>query len=100
MKHFYTIIYNVNRNIFKPYDVIPYLITEYKESKYDLKTFDEFKNFILRISQYQWWSRCEYEIILSDWPTQKHEEKWDIFKQVKMNIDIITEIVMNEILNK
>lgn len=46
---------------------------------------------------YQWWSRCEYEIILVDWPCQKKSEKWDVYKQVMMNIDIITEILMKNV---
>lgn len=46
---------------------------------------------------YQWWSRCEYEIILTDWPNQKKFEKWDVHEQVKMNIDIITELLINDV---
>jgi hypothetical protein len=41
------------------------------------------------------WSRCEWEIILMDWPCQRHEEKWDVHRQISMNIDIIVDILMN-----
>ena len=46
---------------------------------------------------YQWWARCEYEIILSDWPCQKVEEKWDIYRQIMLNIDIITDVFIENI---
>ena len=97
MKVFNTIIYNINRRKFETYDVIPYLVNCYKEEKKKPKTFDEFKKFIERKAQYQWWSRCEYEIILVDWPCKETEEKWDIYDQVMMNIDIITNLVMESI---
>lgn len=86
---------------FKPYDVIPYLKNQYKETKKDRpKTLEEFKDFIKRWSRYMWWARCEYEIILSDWPCEKNQEKWDIHKQVMMNLDIIAEILKNSVSSK
>ena len=46
---------------------------------------------------YQWWSRCEYEIILESWPNTNVNEKWDVHRQVMMNIDIITSMLMNNV---
>ena len=46
---------------------------------------------------YQWWSRCEYEIIISDWPPSGKEEKWDVYKQIEMNLDLITRVLEKEI---
>lgn len=80
-----------------PYNIMPYLIDRYKGKKNKPKTFDEFKEFIKSESLYQWWARCEYEIIITDWPSRRVEEKWDIHKQVLMNIDIITEILMKNV---
>ncbi|MDY2736806.1 hypothetical protein [Intestinibacter sp.] len=48
---------------------------------------------------YRWWSRCEYEIILQSWPTGRLEQKIDVYYQLMMNINIITEIVMDEVKN-
>lgn len=108
MKQFNVIHFNINANKFESYNVIPYLIQAYKEvvenhKKYPNneywkvpKTFDEFKQFVEKESQYQFWGRCEYEIILVDWPCQKHEEKWDIYDQIMMNLNIVTQIVMEE----
>lgn len=123
MKQFNVINFDFNAQQFKAYDVIPYFIDAYKEriEKYGEifqesiqaknkkeadeykgaleywkipKTFEEFKDFVKKESQYQFWSRCEYEIILVDWPCQKIEDKWDVHDQIMMNLDIVTEILM------
>lgn len=123
-KEFNVIVYNINSKEFEPYNVIPYLVNCYDKKKSKLKTFDEFKEFVKSESMYQWWSRCEYEIILSPWPYitspserydkkgendieawkehwKKHLnecEKIDVHYQVMLNIDIITNLIM-EIIN-
>lgn len=97
MKEFNVIIEDINRREFIPYNIIPYLVRRYNESKNKPTTFKEFKSFIEKESKYQWWARCEYEIILKEWPCGQKEEKIDVHWQVMMNIDIITEILMNEV---
>ena len=102
MLTFNVINYNINTQKMEYYDIIPYLKDRYagvKKSKRKKtpKTFEEFKNFILAEAQYQWWARTEYEIILVDWPCQKDSEKWDVYEQVKMNIDVITKIFMEDV---
>ena len=101
LKSFYTIVYNINKKIFEPYDVMPYLIEEYKKKKKKkrhLITFDEFKKFIESASMYMYWSRCEYEIILTAWSNEDKKEKIDIHNQIMMNIDRITEVLMDNVL--
>lgn len=98
MEKFNVIIEDINTRKFIPYDVIPYLVDQYKKAKDKPSTFLEFKEFIRRESMYQWWSRCEYEIVLQSWPTGKNEEKIDVYWQVMMNINIITDILMKEVL--
>jgi hypothetical protein len=97
MTPFYVINYDFNREKMEQYDVMPYLIDSYKKSKKKYDTVDEFKEFIKIQSMYQFWSRCEYEIILSDWPNQSHHEKWDVHKQIMMNLGIITNIFIENI---
>ena len=60
------------------------------------KALEDFKQFVKDESMYQFWGRCEYEIILVDWPCQRHEEKWDVYQQIIMNLDTIVEIIMKE----
>lgn len=106
MKHFYVINYDTNRKRFEQYDVIPYLVGEYNDLKENKplqkikplpKTFEEFKKFVKNESLYRWWGRCEYEIILSCWPGQDVEEKWDVHGQIMMNLGLVTELVMESI---
>ena len=124
MKPFNVIIYDINAKVFEPYDVIPHLVDCYnKKKKNKPVTFEEFREFVKNESMYQWWARCEYEIILSPWPYlsspsesynkdkendvetwkehwKKHLkecEKWDIHMQVMMNIDVITNLVMESV---
>lgn len=98
---FNVINFNINTKQFENYDVIPYLYNQYITRKKDRRprTFDELKAFILSTSMYQWWCRCQYEIILSDWPCQQISKKIDVHQQVEMNIDIITDILYN-VINK
>ena len=100
MKEFNVIWFNHTLNKFEKYNIIPSLINRYNEQKELNKnsSFEEIKKFILSESLYRWWSKSEYEIILANWPTQKYEQKIDIYQQIKMNIDIITEIFI-DILN-
>lgn len=96
MQSFKVINYDINRQKFEAYDIMPYLIERYKKEKKKPKTFEEFKQFIKSESMYQFWGRCEYEIILVDWPCKRVEEKWDVYDQIMMNIDIITDIMIKE----
>lgn len=36
---------------------------------------------------YYFWSKCEYEIILSPWAGQADDIKIDIYNQIMMNFD-------------
>ena len=102
IKQFNVINFEFNSKKFKAYDVMPYLIRCYdnvKRKKDCPKTFDEFKKFVKDKSMYMYWARCEYEIILSDWPNQKTHKKIDVYWQIMNNIDVVTEILMENVLN-
>lgn len=97
MKSFNVIIYNFNSKKFQPYDVMPYFINEYYETENKPISFSEFRKFIEDKSHYRYWSRCEYEIVLQSWPKGDIEQKWDIHKQIMMNINIITKILIENV---
>lgn len=96
---FNVLIWDFNSDKLMCYDVLPYLRQCYDESQTKPNTIDELKDFIKRESQYQWWSRCEYEMICHGWPVRKNDYKLDVHEQVMMNIDVITQILYNEINN-
>ena len=85
------ISWDFNSDNIEYYDIMPFLIDSYKKIKKNKpKTFDEIKEFIINESRYRFWSRCEYEVIITGWPKQKREVKIDIFEQIMKNIDVIT----------
>lgn len=99
MKQFNVIIYDINKKEFIQYDIIPYFISCYNnisKSKRP-KTDEEIKKFIIAEGKYQFWSRCQYEIILSSWPGQDVQKKIDVFDQIMMNIDLITKVLIQSI---
>ena len=94
---FNVIIYNPNKKIFESYNIIPYLLGQYKKINPKNRkptNKEEMEAFIESESRYQWWSRCQYELILLDWPAGTTKEKWDIHRQVMMNISIIADILL------
>lgn len=97
IRPFYVII--ENHGNFEPYDVMPYLIKEYKERKRKIKleTRKDVIDFIKEESQYQWWARCEYEIVLSDWPNNTFQKKIDVHTQLMMNLDIVTDLFIDNL---
>jgi hypothetical protein len=98
MKSFNVINWNPNSKNFEKFDVIPYFVEVYNEGRKRPQTLQQFKQFINEEAQYRFWGRCEYEIILVDWPCQQKQEKWDVYKQITMNLEIIAKIVMQEVL--
>ena len=115
MKQFNVMIWDFNSDKLVHYDVIPYFQQRYKErvkryKKYSKKghlavdneytfvpkTLDEFKMFVENESRYQFWSRCEYEMICHGWPVQKNDYKLDVHEQIMMNIDVVAEILYKE----
>lgn len=98
---FNVINFEFNSKKFEAYDVMPYLISCYdnvKRKKECPKTFDEFKKFIEDKSMYMYWSRCEYEVILVDWPGGREHKKIDVHWQIMMNLDTVTNILMSNVI--
>ena len=107
---FNVIIYEPNRKELESYDVMPHFRREYSEhvkrvKKYGKKnpelkipqTFGEFRMFVEDESRYQFWARCEYEVIISDWPNGKFEKKIDVHYQIMNNIDLVTRLLMEDV---
>ena len=123
-----------NRKNFEPYNIMRYLIDSYKETKKNKwrktpETFEEFKVFVIDVSRYQFWSRCEYEILLGQWPFGSYKmrqemkkfiatspnlddystdidffnivtrdmEKIDVYWQIKMNLEVVTRLLMENL---
>ena len=55
-----------------------------KKYKNDRKQFEE---NVQRSLMYYYWSKCEWEVIVSSWPEGRSEKKIDVYDQVMMNVD-------------
>ena len=92
---FFVVYYNNGE--LKKYDIIPYLVDKYeslsRKNRPNLRLYNSVKEFIVKECRYQFWSRCEYEIIISSWPDEINKKKIDVYDQIVLNIDIITKIL-------
>ena len=57
----------------------------YKHNKND---YDAFCKQLNRDLMYYFWSKCEWEVIVSGWPNSDIEKKIDVYDQVIQNKDI------------
>lgn len=96
---FNVLIWNFNTQTIEEYNVIPYFVREWKEEKdkSKFKSFDDIKEFVRSKSLYQFWSRCEYEMIVKGWLVTKREIKLDVHEQIMMNLDLVTQVFINTI---
>lgn len=83
------ITFEINRRKFERYDVMPYFIRAYENARKKPKTDEEIKNFVIKEARYMFWARCEWEIIISDWPSQQTSSKIDVYYQIESNIDLV-----------
>ena len=87
-------------NIFNHYSFNEDVKKHFKKYKDDRKTFEE---KLIRSLQYYFWSDCNYEIIISNWPKsdrKSFEEKISIFDQVMLNKQIFLDYVWNTLSSK
>lgn len=107
IKPYYVLAWDVNRRTVEYYNIMTYLVDTYKENKKrknkifgngNLSSFDDFKAFILDASKYQFWSRCEYEIVVGGFPPTDDKKKIDVYDQIEHNIDVITTHFMSQVL--
>lgn len=55
------------------------------EKRPDFNTFNKEINSLMI---YHFWGRCEYEFIISSWPSGRWETKVDVYEQIKLNWDL------------
>lgn len=87
------------------YDIMPYLYRRLEEKRkkrqITLKdlTLERLKEFIDSESRYQFWARCQYEVILSSWPPRENgrRHKMDVYEQIHMNLDNIAKLMYDDL---
>lgn len=98
MTQFNVIYWDFNKENPSPYDVLPYFRRAYQECKKKDRPVnrEQWKEFITKKGRYMYWARCEYEVIISQWPPTDKSYKIDIWQQIEANLDLITELLMRE----
>lgn len=98
MKKFNVMVWEINSNQLIAYDVLPYFRNQYANCKKKDRpsTKEQWEAFVKRWGKYNFWARCEYEIIITSWPVQDKRVKVDVWQQIEPNIDLIVEILMTE----
>lgn len=51
----------------------------------DTITFEEFSNQLRSAAKYCFWSKCEYEILVSPWASKGEDKKIDVYYQLALN---------------
>lgn len=54
--------------------------------------YEEYKEELRKIIQWQEWGRCEYEVLIGGWPPTDELEKWDAYGMALPNIDLIAQM--------
>ena len=84
-----------NYNIFDHYRFKEDCDNAYKECKGNK---EEFEKRVKRDLAYYFWSKCEWEIVISGWPPWKDfkEKKISVYDQVLLNWDIFIDYLWRE----
>lgn len=95
--------FDFNTEKVQPYDVLPYFRNSWndkfhKEEKEEIrksKSKEKLKNWIKSQSQYQFWSRCQYECLIGPWPygSYKMNQKLKEFLTSDFNLDNISDSI-------
>lgn len=105
MIEYKVITWNFNTDRIEHYDIMPYLYRRLEEKRKKRQialkdlTLERLKEFIDIESRYQFWARCQYEVILSSWPLKEngHKYKMDVYEQIHMNLDNIAKLMYDDL---
>lgn len=89
--------HNFNKNEIEVYNIFDHSCFTY-EIKQAVKKYKDKDSFIDKLKselRYYFWSKCEWEVIISPWIGRKEScnEKIDVFDQVMMNWNIFADYV-------
>lgn len=54
----------------------------------------DFSEVVKRWAMWHYWSKCEWEVIITDWPKYNNEYKMDVFEQLEANWEIFTDYLI------
>ena len=87
MKTFNVLLYKNNKVEY--YDILPYFRSEWKqENLKNITDKEDFKQWVIGTSQYQFWARCEYEFLMASWPFGSYKINQDLNKFITSEFNI------------
>lgn len=98
MTQFNVLWWNFNDDHPTPLDVLPYFRRCYDSCRKKDRpvTKEQWMEFVRQNGMYMFWSKCEYEIIVSQWPPTDKSSKVDVWQQIEPNLDLIVKLLMEE----
>lgn len=89
--------YNINKNEIEVFNIFEHgsFMESLRKTCMECKSKDMLADKIKSELRYYFWSKCQWEIIISPWVGRKEpcDIKIDVFDQVMMNFDIFVDYV-------
>lgn len=74
------------------------LTKQFKQHAYRDIAFEAYEQILDRECMYHYWSKCEWEVIVSAWPPRDgSDKKIDVYSQLKANWDLFKNIVIEDL---
>lgn len=93
--------YNFNKNEIEVYNIFEHgSFMEYLKKAYrECKSKDEFAERLKRELRYYYWSKCEWEVLITPWCGRKEpcDLKIDVYNQIMLNWDVFLNYVLENI---
>ena len=89
-------------NLFDKFDIDDFIKLFKKRYKNkEQQTFENFKSELKNQLMYRFWSRCEWEVIITAWPPDdKVSIKVDVYGQIMNNFDVFCDYVWKNTMEK
>lgn len=95
------LVYDFNKKQVKPFNIFNSdfvkSLSIYLNNLNTPINLEDIKTYIDKWARYNYWSRTEFEINISDMFSQCQSVKVDVYYQIKMNIDRILDYVVKEL---
>jgi len=90
---YYEDINNKKIDIFNVFHHWSFLEDCKKNAKQNGENYNAFIHQLKRDAMYYFWSKCEWEIVVTGFPIDKTKKKLDVYDQVIANFDIFAEYI-------
>lgn len=100
MLKFNVMRWDSNSDKMVPYNIIDkYLLNDIKKERKNkhIIDYESLKDYLRKEFRFHYWCRSECEMLISGLFNKDDTLKIDIWTQIEMNLDLITELIANEL---